>query len=311
MVKPDARVGAGGLLIVVVLALMAVGARADAGGRIPMSKKSQGPLEIYFDGRAKHVRVLTSETEVTQGGRAQWACLCFVGADIALAEDPRFGTVYSITTGPSSHNPFLAPSPRDAGSETSVRRPIRLGHWDWYANSYKALPGWTLTDWGTVTQMNYPSLTSPPLEIDFDRYGVGIERSAGFVPSMGARAPIHDVRRFFSVSSVIGKWVDFVVGVRWATDTTGKIRVFTRCRECGDRHWVRRYAKDRIVTMQWGAGVINANGTSVSSGREASTLDKEGLYYGYYRPTSLPTNHILEMGLVRAGSESAAMAAIP
>jgi hypothetical protein len=240
-----------------------------------------------------------------------WDCLCFLNNDVALQSDSRFGKVYAVTAGPSSGNPWGSLSPRYAASEVSKRRPVRMGQWDWYANSYKALPGWTLTDWGTVTQMNYPTITSPPLEIDFDKYGVGIERSVGYVPA-GGGAPIHDAQRWFSVSSVIGKWVDFVVGVKWATDTTGSIRVYTRCRECGDTGWILRYSKDNIITMQYGAGIMNKDGTSPSTGQPLNTLDKEGLYWGYEStPSSKPTDHILESGLVRTSDEASAKAALP
>jgi hypothetical protein len=231
--------------------------------------------------------------------------------DIQLQSDPRFGKVYSITTGPNSHNPWWSPPPGVASSEMSKSRPFRMGTWDWYANSFKALSGWTLTDWGTVSQMNYPTITSPPLEIDYDKNGVGIERSVGYVASVSGSPQVHDVQRFFPVSSVIGKWVDFVIGVKWATDTTGSIRVYTRCLECGDTGWVLRYSKDNIITMQWGAGILNQDG-SASGGGTASTLDKMGLYWGYYTaPSTEPTDHMLEMGLVRASDQASAMASFP
>jgi hypothetical protein len=272
-----------------------------------------GPVirPLYFDGRAKRMIALSQTTQESRGTAKLWACLCFTADNIRLAPDGRFGKVYAVTVGQGSKNPFWSGTPLTAVGEMSTSRPVRLGHWDWYANSYKVLPGWQVTDWAAVTQMNYATITSPPLEINFDRYGVGIERSVGYVARVSGKPEIHDVRSFFPVSSVIGKWVDFVIGVRWATDSTGAIRVLTRCRQCGDKHWVLRYARKHIVTMQWGAGVMNRDGTSTSSGREMKTLDKQGLYYGFYRqPSSFPTDRILEMGLVRAGDEAAAKAAV-
>jgi len=302
------------LAVVMLLAAAAVLLLGSVGSQRQPADRDPGPRTIrplYFDGRAKKFERLASDEQKTRALTSRWACLCFRAGDIELTPDPRFGKVYAVAIGPGSHNPWWTGPPATAAGELSTARPVRLGHWDWYGNSYKALPGWTLTDWGTVTQMNYPTLTSPPLEIDFDRHGVGIERSVGYVPSVSGRAEIHDVRRFFPVSPVIGKWVDFVIGVRWATDATGAIRVFTRCRECGDRHWILRYARTRIVTMQWGGGVMNRDGTSPTTGRTVMTLDKQGIYYGFYRqPQTLPTNRILQMGLIRAGDQAAAMAAI-
>jgi hypothetical protein len=257
--------------------------------------------DVYFDGRATRMTKLFSTSDSNQGqSPSLWACLCFLNNDISLTGDSRFGTAYAATAGPGSQNPWWTPPYGTASAEVSVSRPIRLGQWDWYANSYKVLPGWTSTDWATVTQMN------------FDRMGVGIERSVGYVSSVGGDPQIHDVQRFFPVSTVVGKWVDFVVGVKWATDTTGSIRVYTRCRECGDKDWVLRYSKDNVITMQWGAGVMDKNGNSPSTGKPISSLDKEGLYYGYWStPSSMPTDHVLEMGLVRAGSSATAMDAVP
>jgi len=268
---------------------------------------------IYFDGRATGMTSLFSTSESNQGqSPSVWACLCFLNNDIKLVSDSRFGQVYSTTAGPGSQNPWWTPPAGIASAEVSVRRPIRLGQWDWYANSFKVLSGWTSADWATVDQMNYATITSPPLEIDFDKGGVGIERSVGYVPSVGGNPEIYDYQRFFPVSGVINKWVDFVIGVKWATDATGSIRVFTRCRECGDTDWVLRYSKDNLVTMQWGAGVMDKNGDDPSTGQPIQSLDKEGLYYGFTSPpATLPTDHILEMGLVRASDEATAMAAVP
>jgi hypothetical protein len=266
-----------------------------------------------FDGRARSMTMIRSLSSTQQSqAPSVWSCLCFGDDDISLVPDSRFGKVYSITAGPGSHNPWASLGPGVAAAEVSVRRPVRLGRWDWYANSFKALPGWTLTDWGTVEQMNYPTLTSPPLEIDYDKYGVGIDRSIGEVATVGGKAQFRDVRRFFPVSEVIGKWLDFVVGVRWATDTTGAIRVYTRCIACRETHWVLRYSRSHIVTMQWGGGILTAAGRNPNGSGEITTLDKQGLYYGFFDghvPSVLPTNHILEMGFVRTTSEAAAKAA--
>jgi hypothetical protein len=269
----------------------------------PAAAHAQATTPALFDGRASATAALDPH---------MWACLCFTSQDIALQSDPRFGRVYAIDVGPGSHNPWWTPPYGIASAEVSVRRPVRLGEWDWYANSYKALPGWTLTDWGTVSQMNYPTIASPPLEVDFDKYGVGIERTVGYVATHGGTPQVHDVQRWFPVSRVVGKWLDVVIGVKWATDTSGAIRVYTRCHECGDTQWVLRYTKDNILTMQWGAGVMNQNGTSAQDGQPMTTLDKEGVYYGYasgHAPSSLPTNRMLQMGLIRTTSEAAAMAA--
>jgi len=334
---------AGGLLLVLMIAVLAAdgvfnsgGANAPGGvssvdytGRAdlvptptptttPSTTPAQVPLSsssgtIYFDGRASQMSLISSASQSSQSQSPDlWDCLCFLNNDIALIPDSRFGKVYSATAGPGSHNPWWTPPAGIASAEVSTSRPVRLGQWDWYANSFNVQPGYTLTGWGAVDQMNYSSITSPPLEIDFDKRGVGIERSVGFVASVSGSPQIHDSRYFFPVSRVTGKWLDFVVGVKWATDTTGAIRVYTRCRECGDTDWVLRYSKNKIITMQWGAGIMNRDGTDPDTGQPITTLDKEGLYYGLSSPpATLPTNRILEMGLVRTSDEATAKAAIP
>jgi Polysaccharide lyase len=279
---------------------------------------------VLFDGRATRMSEIhsTSATDQTQAPLV-WDCLCFLGNDIALVPDRRFGMVYSVTAGPGSKNPWWNGGDRIASAEVSKRRPVRLGQWDWYANAYKVLSGYTPADWATVTQMNYPTITSPPLEIDFDKYGVGISRAVGYVSTVGGRAEIIDHRRFFPVSAVVDKWVEFLIGVKWATDKTGAIRVYTRCRECAKgrsaprgqrqrRGWILRYSRDNIVTMQYGAGVMNANGTSIANGAGMTTIDHAGLYFGYSStPSTMPTNRVLQRGLLRASDMATAASSLP
>jgi hypothetical protein len=275
----------------------------------------RGPL--YFDGRASRIGLSRSLSSTAEPSAAGWACLCFLGDGISIKADGRFGSVFAVTAGPGYHNPFFDPGPWRTSSELSARRPVRLGQWDWYADSVKLLPGFNTTaDWALVADMNYPTISHTPLEIDYDKYGVGISRDVGYIEQVFGAAPIRDVQRFWrpdAYPALIGKWIDWVIGVRWATNTSGALRVYTRCTACRNAGWVLRYSLSRAITMQWGGGVMTADGRDPTTGREMMTLDKMGLYYGYTQPQSfaLPTNHVLEMGIVRASTRDAAMSVFP
>ena len=140
------------------------------------------------------------------------------------------------------------------------------------------------------------------------------------MPSVSGKAEITDSRRFYKVSDVVGKWVDFVIGVKWATNATGSIRVYTRCTACGSkshskvarakrRELALRYTRDSIVTMQYGAGVMTADGKN-AEGREMLTIDHAGLYFGYSGTEPMPTNRLLQSGLVRASDMATAAATL-
>lgn len=305
-----------------LLGLLAVGVIAMALGAADAHSDPRARTgEVLFDGRATKMTEIHS---VAIGDQRQvpalWDCLCFLNDNIRLVNSKRFGRVYSISVGAGSHNPWWNGGPRIASAEVTTRRPVRLGQWDWYADSFLVLPGFVPPDFAAVAQMNYPTITSPPLEIDFDKYGVGISRSVGYVPSLSAKAEITDSRRFYKVSDVVGKWVDFVIGVKWATNATGSIRVYTRCAAClGKSHskasrakrrkFVLQYTRDSIVTMQYGAGVMTADGKN-ADGHDMVTIDHAGLYFGYGGNAAMPTNRLLQSGLVRASDMAAAAATL-
>lgn len=295
---------------------------AVAGGARPIAHAvnagSQEQAGIYFDGRAARMGLLWTANQTGESNEATgWACLCFINNGISLQKDPRFGVVYNVVAGPGYHSPHIDLGPLVAYSEVSASRPVRLGQWDWYADSIKLLPGFSTGQlWGLVADFNYPTISHSPLEIDYDFAGVGISRDVGYFAQQFGAPPIRDVRRFWPKSaypSLIGKWVDWVIGVKWATDRTGELRVYTRCVQCQNKRWRLRYSLSSSITMQWGAGIMNADGTNPKTGTEMMTLDKMGLYYGYQTapPGGLPTNRVLEMGIVRAATLQAAMGVFP
>jgi hypothetical protein len=276
------------------------------------------PSRILFDGRASRI-ALSRATSATglPTTEAGWDCLCFLSDGFAVRQDSRFGAVYSVTAGLGYHNPWLDLGPWRTSSELSKRRPVGLGRWDWYSNSIQLQPGFSATqEWGLVADMNYPTISHSPLEIDYDKYGVGISRTVGYIEKVLGPAPIYDMQRFWrprEYPALIGKWIDWVIGVRWATNTTGAVRVYTRCIQCRHAGWILRYSKSGIITMQWGGGLMNADGKDVGTGREFMTIDKIGLYYGYTQPQAfaMPTNHVLEMGMVRSSTRATAMSVFP
>jgi hypothetical protein len=296
---------------------------ADTATTMPAANRGGGQHasqrdRVYFDGRASRIGLSRSPSSTGQSSTATgWACLCFLGDGVSVQADARFGRVFAITAGPGYHNPWWDPGPWRTSSELSARRPVRLGQWDWYAESIKLQPGFNPTmDWGLVADMNYPTISHSPLEIDYDKYGVGISRDVGYIEKVFGPPPIRDAQRFWrpnAYPALIGKWIDWVIGVKWATNRSGALRVYTRCAACGDAGWVLRYSLSGAITMQWGGGVLDAEGKNPATGLEMTTLDKMGLYYGYAQPQpfALPTNRVLEMGIVRASTKRAAMSVFP
>jgi hypothetical protein len=318
VIVPVSRVAAAvACILTIQLGTAGVGsARPAAGESHAASVQGSG---IYFDGRATRIGLLATAGQTGESNEATgWACLCFMNNAITVQKDPRFGLVYNVLAGPGYHSPYLDSGPLRAFSEVSASRPVRLGKWDWYADSVKLLPGFSTSQlWGLVADFNYPTISHSPLEIDYDFAGVGIARDVGYFATQYGNPPIRDVRRFWPKSaypSLIGKWIDWVIGVKWATNRTGELRVYTRCGQCrNNKGWRLRYSLSASITMQWGAGIMNADGTSPQTGAELMTLDKMGLYYGYTTlpPSGLPTNRVLEMGIVRAATRSAAMGVFP
>ena len=280
---------------------------------------------VLFNGRATHMGQLFSyETSagnvstLVQGQTPKlWDGLGFLNNDIQVIPDSRYGHVYSIRAGVGSHNPYYDPGPGVAASELTRARPNDLGKWDWFSGGFRINGGLTGPGWTMLYQLGYPSLGSPPLALDLvkrsGRLYYGLFRNAGLLTK---RANGFYQGSSFEDKALVpvpyGKWVDFIIGVKWATGNTGDLRVYARVE--GKRGYALLVKRSRTPTWQYGttpAGSINADGVK-SSGEPARVLDKGGLYFGYWDGrTTFPTESILETGMTRSSTYHAAASTLP
>jgi hypothetical protein len=265
---------------------------------------------------------LYSTTAANQGQSPAnfWDCLCYLNNNIQLAPDARYGKLYAVRVGAGSTNPWYNVGPLAASAEITKLRPNRLGMWDWYANAVRVEPGFTAPDWATVQQLNYPSLSSPPASLDLHKVngvlswtfyrnaGLLTANSGGFYKGTAFEEPA-----LMPVEQ--GKWTEFIIGIKWATDSSGEVRVYTRVPANGETGFTLRLSRSNTPTWQYGStpsGNVRADGTDVSTGTQHRTLDKEGLYFGYYStPSSFPTNSVSESGMVVASDMATAQSSLP
>jgi polysaccharide lyase-like protein len=281
---------------------------------------------VWFNGRATHVGQLFSyETSVgdigtlVQGQAPKvWDGLLFVNNDIQVVSDSRYGHVYSIRAGVGSRDPWWDPGPGVAQSELTRLRTNDLGKWDWFSAGFRIDSGLTGPGWIMLSQLGYPSLGSPPLALDLvkrsGRLYYGLFRNAGLL-TQRAGTSFYQGSSFEDKALVpvpYGTWVDFIIGVKWATGNTGELRVYARVQ--GKRGFKLLVNKSRIPTWQYGttpAGTINAAGLG-RTGAPVRVLDKAGLYFGYWDSrATFPTESLLETGLTRSSTYRAAVSTLP
>jgi len=273
---------------------------------------------VYFDGRARRLRTLYSTSTTDQAQFPEvWTGLAFNNNDIQVAAAPHFGRVYVIHAGPGSRNPWNTTAPPNmASAQLSTRREsYNLGNTYWYAIAFKLDSTWVQPDWVTLTTLGYPTLSAGPVDIDvFRRQGV-----VSYFLQMNAGLLKEDADGFYKGSEfsqtpiapvAFGKWVEIVLGVKWATDNRGSIDVYSRI--AGQSSWKHPISKRRLATAQYGTtsyGTVNANGTDPDGSRH-TVLDKIGLYYGFWNSatTSFAPRSISETGLTRSSTFAAAAA---
>ena len=277
---------------------------------------------IVFDGRATRMTALSSyETTPgtlstlvqTQNPAGMWDCLCFLNNDIALVSEPRYTQVYSINVGINSHNPNYTPS--DArSSELSHIQPMTLGTWNWYGDAFRVKSGWSQPDWSRIFQFGYPSLASPPIALAADAYnGVPyfqLWRNDGLLNASTLTGTVVGDTPIMAIP--LDTWVEFVVGVKWATDNTGSIRIYYRIPSQSSA-WTLAYSVDNTPTEQYGT---TANGSCSADYHDCTTVtDHGGLYFGYWSapplPSPFPTNHIDQSGLTISSDLATAQSTFP
>ena len=280
---------------------------------------------VLFNGRATHVGSLSSyetssgdiNTLVQSQSPKLWDGLNFLNNDIQVVPDSRYGHVYSIRAGVGSHNPYYDPGPGVAASELSRGRDNDLGKWDWFAGGFKINSGLTGPGWVMLYQFGYPTLSSPPLALQLvkrhGRLNYGLLQNAGELTKNSSGFYRGTVLANTPLTPVpYGKWVDFVIGVKWETGSTGDLRVYARVE--GQRGYKLLFKRSKLPTWQYGTtpyGSVGANGTN-SSGQQVRVIDHGGLYFGYWdQRKSFPTESIFETGMTRSSSYGAAVSTLP
>lgn len=261
---------------------------------------------------------LYSTSGTSQGqSPALWDCLCYLNNDIQLAADARYGKVYTVKAGVGSHNPWYDPGAGIASAELSKGRANDLGKWDWFAGGFKISSGLSAPDWAVLYQFGYPTLSSPPLALDLKKSNgtlyYNLYRNAGLLTNNGAgfyKGEVFEEPLLLPVP--YGKWVDFILGVKWASDATGEIRVYARVE--GQAGYSLLLSRSNTPTWQYGTtpyGSVKADGTT-SSGGQATVIDHGGLYFGYWDTrSSFATESLLQTGITRSSDYATAAATLP
>jgi len=268
-----------------------------------------------FDGRAKNMTTLVSTgTTNQQQSPALWDCLCFTNNDITLASNSRYTQVYSIHAEPGSKNPYNSGAPAyDASAEVSKIRPNDLGQWDWFGGAWNIPSGLTAPDFVTLQQFGYPTLSSPPLAIDVGKPGgvlsYTLYRNAGKLTQVTSDWSQGTVFEEPTIAPVTyGKWMEIIVGVKWATDNTGEIRVYTRAE--GETAWTLRISESNTPTEQY--GTTNYGTCAADFSNCPNVTDHGGLYFGFSDGrTTFAQESLLSRGLTRSTDLASAELTFP
>jgi len=165
--------------------------------------------------------------------------------DIALVGSPHYGRGYDVlihqdaTWAASSHNPWGDPS-KDTwhqvpnSAELTLTRIHVEGEVLWYAQSILIEPDFTAPTrsqgWAIFTQLCYPGIISPPVGLECNAAGIGVDRDAGVAPAGTTDMPVKVRAQIprLTVAAITGKRVDLIVGARWTVGSDGWVKVLTR-----------------------------------------------------------------------------------
>lgn len=267
--------------------------------------------DALFDGRAIRMNSISGSTvkigdAAWQGGSNPsqdpdvWEELQFMTDSIKLVSDARYGKVYLCEIGPGDTNPYFN-QPTKPNGEITFSRPLAQGQVDWYTDVFMIVSPYTVMGFNVIDQFGYPSLASPPLSISFDSHGVGIDRHVGILiakSDLSGPGTFIEKPRFWPVATVLDKWVEMLIGVKWNVNSTGWIVVYARVRDLGETQLTKKF--EHLNTPTW----QQVQGDSIKT----SGNDKMGLYFG--TSSSPPTNRVKHRGFMRFADEASARASL-
>jgi Polysaccharide lyase len=275
---------------------------------------------IEFNGLATQMQSISSTGYSSSNNLSQsqspvlFDGLAYTNDDILLASESTFGKVFNVSAEPGSRNPYNTGAPaNDAMSELSKRQPTGLGTPDYYGLAVK-IPSatWHNPDWASLMSLGYETLSYDQLGLHVYPSSSGplfqLMQNGGYLncPSTTCNGTVSG--RWTITPVTYDRWFEFVFAVKWATDNTGYVKVYMR--NPGGA-WTLALDRENVATYAYGT---SAYGTvSADMHEKTSTLDKFGLYYGYWNTgmTSFPKNTIQESGLVRATSLATAQSMLP
>lgn len=257
---------------------------------------------IVFDGRAKRLTTLYSTDQYNQAQTPTvWDCLCFNNNSITLASDSRYTQVYKAVVGPGDKNPWNTNAPaNDASGQVSNIRPTHLGTWDYYSFAIKVpASGWNNPDWSSIISLGYETIQGDQVALGITNGQWEATQNSGLLTKQPsgwyAGSTAYDTA-FMPVAYDV--WQEFVIAVKWTTDSTGAYMIYTR--QAGQTAWTLVWDKENVPTYAYGTTPY----TTVSADMHDCTtvLDKTGLYYGYWSTatTSFPDETIYESGFTRS-----------
>jgi hypothetical protein len=259
---------------------------------------------------------------------AIWSGLQFCGDDITLERDARFGRVYRYRTDAGSDLVGCRGGPIWSGSVAYAslnHLPTRqiLGTIEYYRESIMLPRGFAFIrpGWESLTQYGFGPYSGPvqlELRDDFGRPHFVLELSGGHVvdchgPRWWSQPRVFDLG---DATSLEGHWVDFIVGIKFETGSSGWVDVYKRIPDRGERTFRLVHHLTGRPTYQWGTCgryTISRNGTD-PAGRTVRSMDQQNDYEGYWddRPRSdFPAHTFVRSGLLIAPTLAAAEAAAP
>jgi len=247
---------------------------------------------MVFDGRASKQTFLpasgsayhaTPSTPVP-GNDEMWNCI-YLNSDITLVDDPsgRWKKHYAVRLTKNSKNPWGVPplgswqGPGSISAELTHVRTVAPNQVDWYALSYRPHEDWVKHGFQIISQLGYPTLSSPPIGVNVARDSIGIDLDGGILTQAGHPGwwgGTNSQRYRWPVADTAGSWVDLVIGVEWTLDNTGWVFVQSRCLDHGET-WITRLDSTGIPTYQQHPNI------PASIPWKAQCMDKQGGYVGY------------------------------